>query len=333
MDAALTRVGIFEYRGPAGETIREYRPREEVMKADSLATLADAPVTNRHPPGKVTAKNYRAYTVGHVSGEARADGDLVVARLAVQDETVLSAVEQGKQREVSCGYTCDLDETPGVLVDGSRYDKIQRNIRYNHVAIVERGRAGRDVALRLDAEGNETLTEDTDTMTEAEIKALRDSLAAEKLRADKAEGELAVARTETAAEKTRADAAMAPAAVDALVKARVELVTKASAVLGATFKADGLDELTIKTAVAAKAFPAVDLKDKPAAFIEPLFIAATSKPAAAPAVKLDSATADLRSAVTPTETPAAAPKSLEARKAQHRKDSEEAAKRPLAVSK
>ena len=153
MDAAVARSGILEYPGPNGSVIREYRPLEEASRADSLATLADAPVTNRHPPGKVTAKNYKAYCVGHVSGEARMDGELVVCRLAVQDETTLSAVEQATQREVSCGYTCDLDETPGVLADGSRYDRIQRNIQYNHVAIVERGRAGREVALALARRG------------------------------------------------------------------------------------------------------------------------------------------------------------------------------------
>jgi hypothetical protein len=335
MDASLTRAGILEYPGPNGTKIREYRPLEEVSRADSLDSLRDAPVTNRHPPGKVTAKNYRQYTVGHVTGEARMDGDLVVARLAVQDSSVLSAVEQGTQREVSCGYTCDLDETPGVLADGTAYDKIQRNITYNHVAIVERGRAGREVALRLDSEGNTVLE---DTVTEAEIAALKAENEALKLkaaeqstRADAAEGALAVAQAEVKTQSERADAASAPAAIEAAVKARSELLGKAVLVLGSTFKADGLDEIAVKTAVAAKAFPAVDLKDKPAAFIEPLFLAATSKVA-----KADADVSKLRGVVTPaadkqdSETDARSPS--EKAKAKNRADSEAAHKKPLAFT-
>jgi hypothetical protein len=54
-------------------------------------------------------------------------------------------------REVSCGYTADLVEEPGVY-QGQAYDFIQRNIKYNHIAIVDKGRAGPDVRIRLDSE-------------------------------------------------------------------------------------------------------------------------------------------------------------------------------------
>src|SRR5690606_20498946 len=38
--------------------------------------------------------------------------------------------------------------------EGEKYDRVQRRIRYNHVAIVPEGRAGEAVALRMDAAGN-----------------------------------------------------------------------------------------------------------------------------------------------------------------------------------
>lgn len=47
----LTRSGIFVYRDAQGKTVRELRPPEEVMHADSLASFGMMPVTNEHPDG------------------------------------------------------------------------------------------------------------------------------------------------------------------------------------------------------------------------------------------------------------------------------------------
>jgi hypothetical protein len=52
---------------------------------------------------------------------------------------------------LSCGYTCDLEKAEdGAKWCGIDYDFIQRNIRYNHVAIVDRARAGDDARIRMD---------------------------------------------------------------------------------------------------------------------------------------------------------------------------------------
>ena len=71
--ASLTRTGVLEYTNPDGSIRREYRPPDEVFNADSLATLADAPVTNLHH-GLVDATNWRRVTVGSLSGAPRQDG-------------------------------------------------------------------------------------------------------------------------------------------------------------------------------------------------------------------------------------------------------------------
>lgn len=69
-------------------------------------------------------------------------------------------------RELSCGYTLTLDETPGTTPEGEHYDAIQRNIRYNHLAVVPRARAGSLARLNIDGEqvvGDEPLSNnDTD---------------------------------------------------------------------------------------------------------------------------------------------------------------------------
>lgn len=149
--AYLTRVGVLEYKRADGEIVRELRPRDEVMHAKSLATLSAAPVTDLHPTSMVTPKNVRELQIGHVSDQVKADGNMVAAHVTIQEATAIAAVEAGKRRELSCGYQCRIDTTPGVF-EGQAYDQVQRDIVYNHVAIGPRnwGRAGRDVALRVD---------------------------------------------------------------------------------------------------------------------------------------------------------------------------------------
>lgn len=153
-----TRVGVFPYLMADGTVRREYRPADEVLSADSLATLAHAPVTDLHPEREgvripITPENYREYSVGHVAEDVRPMSDHVAATLLIQDQDEILKIESGIRRECSAGYGCIIDETAGVTDQGEIYDVIQRNIRYNHVAIGPQGwgRAGSSVALRLDS--------------------------------------------------------------------------------------------------------------------------------------------------------------------------------------
>jgi hypothetical protein len=49
--------------------------------------------------------------------------------------------------ELSSSYRYRADMTPGTAANGERFDGVMRDIIFNHVAIVERGRAGPDVAV------------------------------------------------------------------------------------------------------------------------------------------------------------------------------------------
>jgi hypothetical protein len=57
------------------------------------------------------------------------------------DKATIADVEGGK-RELSNGYASLIDFTPGETVNGQHYDAVQRQIRGNHVAVVDKGRAG-----------------------------------------------------------------------------------------------------------------------------------------------------------------------------------------------
>lgn len=145
-DVRAARTGIQRYAGhevgrPDMETVNVYRPPEEVFKTDSLASYAFKPVTVDHPMDGVSADNWRQLAVGNVGGDVVRDGGFVRVPLVVMDATAIKTIEDGK-RELSMGYECRLEFVDGVTPEGEAYQAVQRDIRINHAAIVDRGRAG-----------------------------------------------------------------------------------------------------------------------------------------------------------------------------------------------
>ena len=150
-DVRIARTGIQLYRGadvgrPDLEIVRVYRPGSEVFSQDTLKSAAHRPVTNDHPPVMVDAENWKQYAVGNTADEVSGEGIYLRVPLMVSDGGAIAAIEAGK-RELSAGYTCTLDWEDGKTPSGEAYDAIQRNIRLNHVAIVDAGRAGPEVRI------------------------------------------------------------------------------------------------------------------------------------------------------------------------------------------
>ena len=153
-DGYVTRAGVFTYRRFDGAAIREYRPPEAVLSRESLDSFAAVPLTLEHPPTNLRPETVRNYQVGSVSRPERV-GMLARATIRVTDPAAIAAVEGGL-RQLSCGYECEIDATPGEVHDADgglmAYDVVQRDVIGNHVALVERGRAGPSVGLRLDSD-------------------------------------------------------------------------------------------------------------------------------------------------------------------------------------
>lgn len=149
--ARLAKVGVLTYEDADGNTWGELVPAETLFAADSIATMRGRPLTDLHPGKLVTPETRKSLSVGHVSDDVKRDGDYLSAPVYVTDAAEIALVEKGERRDVSCGYTCDLDETPGVF-DGTPYQRVQRNRVYNHLGLGPEGwgRAGTDVSLRLD---------------------------------------------------------------------------------------------------------------------------------------------------------------------------------------
>lgn len=153
-DATITKTGVFTYRQPGGTVRRELRLPEEVFDDAAMRSFGLSPLTNGHPPVMLNARNTARYQVGSVV-EPRRDGDHVAAYVQITDSDAIEAAESGR-RQLSCGYTCNIERRSGVtqgiegVQDGIHFDAIQRDIRGNHVAMVDAARAGSTVQLRLD---------------------------------------------------------------------------------------------------------------------------------------------------------------------------------------
>lgn len=312
--ARLTRTGIFEYRQPDGSVRRELRPPDEVFRADSIATFEGVPVVIRHPVGKtpqglLDSKTARELSVGSV-GTPHQDGEFLAANVLLTDAEAVTAVDDEKLVEVSCGYRCDMDETPGTW-QGQSYDAVQRNIRGNHLALVDKARGGAELRIRLDSGDAIQLVSSTVQsaeptkpsaehppmkkiridgveyeVTEQVAQAFEKLESARAAKLDAADKALQAAkstleaRADTAEAKakelqTKLDAATDPKALQARIAARVDLEGKARDILGADTKLDG-DEDVIKRACLAKLTPDVKLDGKDATYVAAAFDFATA---------------------------------------------------------
>lgn len=284
------RVGIQLYKNADGTVRREFRPPEEVFKADSLTSFVGKPITDGHPAEMVNAKNAKSLLVGAIHTEGKQDGDNVVAGITIHDADMIDKIMKGGKRELSLGYKVDIEEISGVW-NGQEYDAIQRNIRINHLAIVPRGRAGnaRLNLDRLDAESiitGETMPEnlsrvrlDTGLEYQAEAEVVQ---AFEKMRADKVEAdahidELQKQLDSVAAERDTLKSQVASAdkvRADALEAARAEI--KARAILEKSAEAFKIDcaeksDREIKEAVIKSKRADADLSGKSDDYINAAF--------------------------------------------------------------
>jgi hypothetical protein len=110
-------------------------------------------VTDRHPDQLVSPDTWDKVSCGSVVSQPKQDGAWVVGDLQINKKDLISKVDKGDATETSAGYQCRTEMVSGVTDDGEHYDAIQRDIRYNHVALGPMGwaRAGRDSRLRLDS--------------------------------------------------------------------------------------------------------------------------------------------------------------------------------------
>lgn len=115
---------------------------------DELAKGADTfngkPLLFDHNP--VNADDHdHARTVGSISNPVF-EHPYLYADLSCWSGPAIRAIEDGSQKELSSAYRYEPDMQSGVF-EGVAYDGVMRDIRANHVALVQKGRAGKDVVV------------------------------------------------------------------------------------------------------------------------------------------------------------------------------------------
>lgn len=84
--------------------------------------------------------------IGTVGSNVKWNPPFIDADLAIWDKAAIDAIEDDELRELSCAYFYDPELKSGEY-EGQHYDIIMRNIRGNHVALVDKGRAGPQVIV------------------------------------------------------------------------------------------------------------------------------------------------------------------------------------------
>ena len=160
----VARTGIQLYSGhevekPEMKVVRVFRPEDQVFNRDSMHSYAHKPFTNDHPPEPVNADNWKKFSVGDLGGDVVKDGEFVRVPLVMMDNNAINDYRDGK-RELSLGYSCDLQWTPGTAPNGEAYDAVQTNIRANHLALVKTARGGPNLRV-----GDDNQQQENDSMT------------------------------------------------------------------------------------------------------------------------------------------------------------------------
>jgi len=197
--AILARTGVQQYTrrelgitdGDPTSIIRLYRPADEVFNPESMSSFEANPITLNHPKGnRVAADNWRNVAVGDVHGVHQSP-DGMAGRVVIRDARAVKAVQQDGKTALSNGYTFTLDPTPGTTEDGQVYDGIQRNIRGNHVAIVDVARGGPICQIADSAGGDAGATEPKPTGRAAFVDRMENAWNANKEESSKLSGRAA----------------------------------------------------------------------------------------------------------------------------------------------
>ena len=142
------------------EMVTVVKPIEEITARAFLASCEGIPVLLRHGVGFVDALNWRDRSNGHlqnvrVSPERDSNGNVqIIGDVHVKDAFAIGQAETNlRGLSVAYTYSIDFDEATGTF--------IQRNLRANHLALVD---SPRMQSARLTDSENEEIEVDTATM-------------------------------------------------------------------------------------------------------------------------------------------------------------------------
>lgn len=143
-NVVLARTGFYDYReselienGSFDKIIKVYRSPEEVFAPEAVTSMNYKPLVDEHPEDNITPNTVMQLQKGFMTNIRRGSGEFdncLMADIIVTDPALIDIILSGQKRDLSVGYTADIDDANG------KYE--MKNIRGNHIALCEAGRAG-----------------------------------------------------------------------------------------------------------------------------------------------------------------------------------------------
>lgn len=154
--ARAARTGVYDYLGKEvdpdnehglrdQEVVKVLRDEDTVFDKKAVHSFIGKPITDDHPGKAVNSENWRDHSRGVIMG-AMKDGEHLAFDLLLTDADAIKKVNGGK-RELSNGYGAELEFGDFKAKDGTKCQARQTTIRGNHIAIVDRGRAGSECRI------------------------------------------------------------------------------------------------------------------------------------------------------------------------------------------
>lgn len=257
-DNPISKVGVFDYLGseiPGAEdpnrVYKVYRPAEELARQETIDSFKLMPFIDEHEIlGRAGMPAERKGMQGTLGEQIYFDAPYLRGNIKIHSSAAQSLIKAGKV-ELSPCYGCDWVKGDGSF-EGQPYQYTQRNIMGNHLALVEEGRTGPDVAVQdsrsFTLDSAELLPMEFTPEQLAQLKALiaemmgtagdetpEEKAAKEKAATDEAEAKAAkdaeeVVSTEVVPEVTPEQAGAAEEAVTAAEEAQAAIEEVAAAI-------------------------------------------------------------------------------------------------------
>lgn len=147
-DNKIAKAGVFDYLGreisdslPETEIYKVYRPWEELEK--SAKDFEGMPLKYGH---EWVEPSKRDVKIGAVSGEVKLEEPYLVADIKIYNKDAIEEITNKGIVDLSPGYRAYYKQESGEY-NGEKYEFKQEDIKYNHLAVVENGRSGKEVRI------------------------------------------------------------------------------------------------------------------------------------------------------------------------------------------
>lgn len=153
-DNPISKIGVYPYLGseiPGAEDpdkiYHVYRPAEELSSVAAIDSFKNKPLIDNHEIiGIHGMPAERKGIQGNIGEKVYFDSPYLRGNIVIHSTAAQSLINNGKT-ELSPCYGCDWVKESGVF-EGKEYQYVQRNLRAQHLALVEEGRTGPDVAVQ-----------------------------------------------------------------------------------------------------------------------------------------------------------------------------------------